>query len=109
MDLIILYYFHGSISKHGEKAFEEHNQMVRDLARDQGREFLEFEVKDGWELLCKFLGKEIPGKTFPHVNDRESWRASFGLGVHRLKSFWIQVWIGLVLAFGFLIMYVTRR
>jgi hypothetical protein len=30
---------------------------------------LEFNVKQGWEPLCRFLGKEIPNVPFPHTND----------------------------------------
>ena len=31
-----------------------------------------FQVKDGWEPLCKFLGVPVPDVPFPHVNDREN-------------------------------------
>ena len=27
-----------------------------------------YNVKEGWKPLCKFLGKEIPDKPFPHEN-----------------------------------------
>lgn len=44
--------------------------------KDQPDRFLEFNVKEGWEPLCKFLGKELPRdpKTgsvlpFPRMND----------------------------------------
>lgn len=30
---------------------------------------LVFDVAEGWEPLCKFLGKPIPKEPFPHVND----------------------------------------
>lgn len=30
---------------------------------------LEYEIKEGWEPLCRFLGKEVPGEDFPRVND----------------------------------------
>jgi hypothetical protein len=30
---------------------------------------LEFESKDGWEPLCKFLGKPVPNEPYPKVND----------------------------------------
>jgi hypothetical protein len=40
--LIVTYYFKGSIMLHGKEVFEEHNQMVRDLAKKGEREFLEF-------------------------------------------------------------------
>jgi hypothetical protein len=28
---------------------------------------LVFNVKEGWEPLCQFLGKEVPTEPFPHV------------------------------------------
>ena len=33
---------------------------------------LVFEVKQGWEPLCKFLNVAVPETPFPRVNDRES-------------------------------------
>lgn len=29
---------------------------------------LEWTYEDGWEPLCKFLGKEVPSEPFPHAN-----------------------------------------
>ena len=29
---------------------------------------LVFDVKQGWEPLCKFLNKDVPAKPFPHKN-----------------------------------------
>ena len=49
------------------KGYEAHNARVRSLAA--GREFLEFQVQNGWEPLCKFLGKPVPQKAFPRVNE----------------------------------------
>jgi hypothetical protein len=47
--------------------FIEYNESVkRDCPKDK---LLVFEVKDGWEPLCKFLGKPIPDVPFPNVND----------------------------------------
>ncbi|MGH2498001.1 MAG: sulfotransferase family protein [Ktedonobacteraceae bacterium] len=31
---------------------------------------LVYDVKEGWEPLCAFLGAGVPAKPFPHVNDR---------------------------------------
>lgn len=31
-----------------------------------------FNVKDGWEPLCKALGKDVPDQPFPHINDSEA-------------------------------------
>jgi len=30
---------------------------------------LVMDIKDGWEPLCKFLGKLIPAEPFPHANE----------------------------------------
>ncbi len=30
---------------------------------------LVYEVKEGWEPLCEFLGVEVPDKPFPRLND----------------------------------------
>jgi hypothetical protein len=31
-----------------------------------------FDVKDGWEPLCKILGKEVPDLPFPRANDSKA-------------------------------------
>jgi hypothetical protein len=33
---------------------------------------LEFEPKDGWEPLCKFLGKDVPAGSYPRVNHAQA-------------------------------------
>lgn len=43
---------------------------------------LVFEVKEGWEPLCDFLGVPVPTEPFPHVNDR----AEMLTRVDRLRS-----------------------
>ena len=36
---------------------------------------LVFNVNEGWEPLCAFLGKSVPDKVpFPHLNDRVFFR-----------------------------------
>ncbi|MFJ9821243.1 sulfotransferase family protein [Streptomyces sp. NPDC101151] len=35
---------------------------------------LVFDVKQGWEPLCSFLGVDVPPEDFPHVNDTQSMR-----------------------------------
>ncbi|KAJ7937000.1 P-loop containing nucleoside triphosphate hydrolase protein [Mycena leptocephala] len=32
---------------------------------------LEFDVKEGWEPLCKFLGKAVPDTPFPRINETQ--------------------------------------
>lgn len=83
MDLIVEHYFEGSISEHGERVFESHNELVRNTAACQQRDFLEFQIGDGWRPLCEFLGKAEPEMDFPHVNDAKSFRAAFKLDLSR--------------------------
>ena len=54
------------------RAFVAHNDMVRDtIPADQ---LLVFQVKEGWEPLCDFLGVAVPDEPFPRTNDRaEFW------------------------------------
>lgn len=52
----------------GIQSYEDHNAMVRKLAGDR---LLEYNVKQGWAPLCEFLGKEVPDREFPRVNDKE--------------------------------------
>jgi hypothetical protein len=59
--------------QHAIEVFERHNEEVkRHIPADQ---LLVYEVKEGWEPLCDFLGVEAPrGKPFPHLNDTDSFQ-----------------------------------
>ena len=53
------------------KYYEEHNEHIRSLVpREQ---LLEYNVKQGWDPLCAFLGKEVPSKPYPRVNSTKEW------------------------------------
>lgn len=50
-------------------AFVAHNQAVQKaIPADR---LLTFQVKDGWQPLCDFLGVPAPSGSFPRTNDRE--------------------------------------
>src|SRR5919112_3095268 len=51
-----------------------HNQAVREeIGPDR---LLVFDVKEGWEPLCAFLGVPVPdGEAFPHLNDTAEFKA----------------------------------
>jgi Sulfotransferase domain len=54
------------------EAFEAHNDAVRDTI--PAKQLLVYQVKDGWEPLCAFLGVPVPADPFPRTNDRsEFW------------------------------------
>jgi len=47
--------------------YKKHTTSVREKVPPE--RLLEFNVKDGWEPLCDFLGVPIPDIPFPNVND----------------------------------------
>ena len=54
--------------------FQWHNEEVRQLV--PAEKLLVYDVKEGWEPLCAFLGVEVPVDTpFPHLNDRNEFMA----------------------------------
>jgi hypothetical protein len=58
---------------HALRVFREHERAVR--AAIPPERLLVFNVADGWDPLCAFLGKPIPqGEPFPHVNDTPSFQ-----------------------------------
>ena len=53
--------------------FVRHNWRVMDSI-DPDR-LLVFDVREGWEPLCAFLGRPVPDDPFPNVNDRAFFHA----------------------------------
>ncbi|KAL2168389.1 hypothetical protein VTG60DRAFT_7302 [Thermothelomyces hinnuleus] len=52
----------------------EHANMIRGLVPKE--RLLEWYIKDGWEPLCKFLGKPVPDVPVPHANAvKGGWKA----------------------------------
>ncbi|KAE8382390.1 hypothetical protein BDV26DRAFT_288671 [Aspergillus bertholletiae] len=69
-------YFHGSLADNGKWVYEEHCAKIRGLVHHE--QLLEWQVQDGWEPLCRFLGREVPQQDFPHGNTPGQMIASVG-------------------------------
>lgn len=54
--------------------FEAHNDEVR--ASIAPERLLVFDVKQGWEPLCRFLGRPVPDVPFPSTNSRRKVRTA---------------------------------
>lgn len=52
--------------------FEAHVEEVKRSI--PGDRLLVYEMGDGWEPLCRVLGKPVPDIDFPHVNSRDEFR-----------------------------------
>lgn len=82
------------------EVFSRHNEEVKQ--RVPSDRLLVYEVKEGWEPLCDFLGVEVPDKPFPHLNDSDSFRKMF------VRRFAVAATIP-SLALAFLVFLVARR
>ena len=58
--------------EHALRIYREHVAAVK--ARAPADRLLVFEVKDGWEPLCRFLDVPVPPGDFPHANDAATLR-----------------------------------
>lgn len=60
------------------------------------KKLLVFEVREGWEPLCKFLGEERIWEDFPHVNDKKAYvtifRKARNMVIYRVVANWLFVW-----------------
>ena len=55
--------------------YREHYREIRQVTPEE--RLLEFDLKQGWEPLCEFLGRPVPDVPFPRTNDammNEEWR-----------------------------------
>ncbi|KAJ9634301.1 uncharacterized protein PV06_00470 [Exophiala oligosperma] len=64
--------------------YDMHNEWVKRVCREHGKDVLLWEPGMGWEELCRFLGKEVPVVPLPRNNDRKKmegvvkWRIALG-------------------------------
>lgn len=90
-----------SFTEVGRKMYDEHYEAVRrEVSADR---LLEFEVKEGWEPLCRFLGKEVPEVEFPRVNDSKDFGDRIGVfvGLATKRVMWKLVpVVGVVVVVG---------
>ncbi len=65
--------------------FNRHNERVRrDIPADR---LLVYEISQGWEPLCAFLGLPVPkAKPFPHLNDAAEFRARIERGARIVRT-----------------------
>lgn len=81
------------------EVFNRHNEQVRgDVPADQ---LLVYEVGQGWEPLCAFLGVPVPeGKPFPHLNDAAEFRQRIERGARAMRAIGYGVLVAAALVIG---------
>ena len=77
-----------------------HENYVRRVAPKERLFF--FNVKDGWEPLCKILNCAVPDEPFPRANDANSMREFFETILKAALLKWLQMFAvsGLFIAMG---------
>ena len=66
-----------------KSCYKKHNLYVKSIVPKEN--LLVWNVKDGWEPLCKFLGKKVPAGPIPHDNrtgdhkfiEEYAWKSGF--------------------------------
>ncbi|KAL2070830.1 hypothetical protein VTL71DRAFT_13856 [Oculimacula yallundae] len=78
----------------GPHSLEAHNTLVLDLVPKE--RLLVMKLGEGWEPICKFLGKPVPDEPFPHANEAAALEEMVQ-GLLRKLAF---MWLGAFAALG---------
>ena len=79
----------GAVDSGQETAVRFFTEWVEQVKREVPAErLLVFEVKDGWDPLCQFLGVPVPETQFPNVNDT----AEIQRSIRQVKRFCWMCW-----------------
>ena len=70
------------------KMYKDHYDFVRKVTPKE--RLLEYRLEDGWEPLCRFLGKEVPDVEFPRVNDGDHMKEFLNLVARRSMKHLLQ-------------------
>lgn len=71
--------------QHVIDTFKQHVEEVkRTVPKEQ---LLLFDVKEGWEPLCKFLNKPVPKTPFPRTNEQAEFQAQNGPMMQEIKLY----------------------
>jgi len=84
--LILEHTFHGRQreKEYAIAVYQKHIQYVIEMVPQE--RLLQFNVKDGWEPLCKFLNEPVPKEAFPRLNERTEFMASEPEWAKRLRE-----------------------
>ncbi|RMJ18529.1 hypothetical protein BHE90_000451 [Fusarium euwallaceae] len=76
------------------RCYNGYYDMVRAEAKKRGKEVLEFKAEDGYEPLCKFLGKDVPEEPFPRLNEKKTFQIVQGILIVRGLLAWSALGVG---------------
>lgn len=71
-----LYMWRNDYPRYGREKYRAHNAHVQAIAPEGS--LLVYDVKDGWEPLCTFLGLDVPAVPFPRKDDWLEYKQAHG-------------------------------
>lgn len=63
------------------QTYDRHHRVLREIV--PANQLLEYRLEEGWEPLCRFLGKPVPDTGFPWVNEQAALKEVIRQKVHR--------------------------
>jgi hypothetical protein len=86
---------------HAIEVFNRHDEEVKRVV--PADRLLVYEVSEGWDPLCSFLGVPVPeGRPFPHLNDAEEFRSRIERAAFVMRAIALSVLgaVALILAWA---------
>jgi hypothetical protein len=81
--------FEGSFEQNGRRVFFEHQEKIKSLVPSDN--LLIYQLKEGWEPLCKFLDQPIPSIPMPHENEMKVMQQKFNKALlYNAREYLIQ-------------------
>ncbi|KAL5358602.1 P-loop containing nucleoside triphosphate hydrolase protein [Aspergillus floccosus] len=73
-----------------EEMYAKHVEWLKEIVPEERLVF--FDVNDGWEPLCRALGKDVPKDiAFPHMNDSEAIERTAKYHIQRALMRWMGI------------------
>lgn len=81
--------FEGSFEHNARRVFFEHQEKIKSLVPSDN--LLIYQLKEGWEPLCKFLDQPIPSISMPHENEMKVMQQKFNKALlYNAREYLIQ-------------------
>jgi Sulfotransferase domain len=88
--------------------FRQHNEEVKRVVPPE--RLLVYDVKDGWEPLCRFLGVPVPSdRPFPHTNDTAAFQQMIQQRIQSVRRVAFGILAAMALFGGWLMLKRLRR
>lgn len=89
-------FYKGEFANNSRAVLKEHCRTVKEHVAPE--RLLEWDIQDGWEPLCQFLGKTVPNTPFPSLNKAMKYEGLFRERIAKADRNILQVLTGFAFA-----------